>query len=178
MREHAVSFNFVHNCHLRNLAEFTLEQLGHAVGVAGVAEPQIIFEQSFELSRKKAHLGRELHALLAVELKVRSQRVIKKDDCLGAHPAIFCCAERENINAQVAGAFFESQSKRCSCIGDSCSVHMQEHVPLVCESRKSANLVRLIDRAHLCRLSDRYSARLNMVLVADSVISRKHGLFR
>ena len=72
---------------------------GHGVGVRGVSQPEVVGEQRVELSREEAHLGRELHVLLAEVLRVDSIRLVHDDDGLDAHRAVLGAAEAEHVRA-------------------------------------------------------------------------------
>ena len=168
--EDSVSFHFVNHLHLRNLADFLLQQFRHAVRVLGIMQPDVIGEQGFELHSQKTHFGSELHALLADVEKTFAQSFIKKKDRLGAHEAVLRAAEGKHINAQVASGLAQGLAEACSGVRYPCAVHVQKHITFVRESGECLDLFRLVHGTHFGGLGNRNDMRLYVVLVADTVV--------
>src|SRR6202022_3334364 len=99
--KHTVCLHPVTDFHLRDLSEQLLQQLRHAVGMLRVLEPQPVREQGLELGRNEAHLGSQLHALLAQIEKIPAERPVKEDHRLSTYRPIFGTTKGEHVAAQV-----------------------------------------------------------------------------
>jgi hypothetical protein len=76
---------------------------GHRVGVARVAQPQIVGQERIELGGDEAHLGRELSRLLASEACTRRQLGAQEDDRLAVEEPVLGAAEGEHVDAGAGG---------------------------------------------------------------------------
>ncbi len=79
---------------------------------------------------------------------------------------------------KIARGLAQAQSQTHRGIGNARSVHVQEHFVLVGKAGQITNLLGLVNRPHFGGLSDGNHARLNMVLVADPMVSMAHRLDR
>src|SRR5664280_478685 len=73
------------------------EPAGHGVGVCGVAPPQAVGQQRHELCGHEAHLGGQLHGLLADVAQGRPVRRHEGDDRLGAHGTVLRRSEGQHV---------------------------------------------------------------------------------
>jgi len=175
LRKDAIGFDGPHDSESWDAAEFPFEKAGHAVGMLGVASPEIAGQERLELHRDKAHLGCQLHPLLAQVEEIAGECGVKENDSFPPQDTVFGAAERKDVHAEIARGLAQGLSESNGGVGNAGTVHVQEHVSIVCEVGESTNLVRLVDRAHLGRLRYGDNARLDVMLVPETMTGMVDG---
>ena len=176
--EDPVRFHFVNDLDLRDCLQLLLQQACHAVGMPRALLPEIAGEQGVKLRGDEAHLGGELHALLAQIQEVVGQLLVEENHGFCSHRAVFCSAEGEHVHSQVPRGLPQGLSQAGGGVGDAGAVHVQEHAALVCESGQRFYFLRLVHRPHFSGLGDGDDAGLHMVRIIDAMIGLADGFDR
>ena len=131
------------------------------------APPQIAGQQHLELRRDEAHLGRELHRLLAeVGQRVRKRGVEDHDELRREQPDLRP-AEADDVRPDARRDLAQADVERGGGVGQPRAVDVQEHPARVRVVRERGHLLDRVERAELGRLRDRDDPGLDDVLVAD-----------
>ena len=125
----------------------------------GERQPKPVFEIGRHLRAEKAALRQRMAAALALEGEIRRLFGIEEDHRLAAHRAVFCGAERQDVDAGAPGHLRRRAAERDQRIGETRAVHMHGDAGAMGDRRQGGDLVGRIDRAGFGRLRQRQARR-------------------
>ena len=147
--EDRVGIDSAHDVNAGDGANGDLEATRHLVGMARIAQPQVISEQCGQLRAHESHLAGQLHRGLAQEGHVAREVRVEHDDRLGSHGAILRAAEGHGIDTDVSGDLTQGDTETRGRVGQPRAIEMQTQPARVHVVGEPAQLVDGVGRAEL-----------------------------
>ena len=124
------------------------------VGVFGITQPGIVFEDADPWRGEKTHLRRQLTGLLAAVLKVFGQLTVEEQDRLTYRHAVLGATKAEYVNAGLPRHLGRCAAKACHRVGKARAIHMKTQAEVAAGISYRIQLVEAIQRADFCDLGN------------------------
>ena len=138
--------------------------------MAGIFQPQIVFQISEKLDGQIAHLGKEMSAPFAPEQEILRPGRIEEYHRLGGHGTVLGRPEREHIDPGLPCRLRRAAAQMDEGIGETGPVHMQAHAVFAPQTGEGRYLLGVVYRAPFTGLGNADDGRLGLVLVAETQI--------